>query len=405
VGALLRLLWLEDMEYKFDERFMFDASGRIGPSQPWPWTGMTSGVGLPNPGMSIWVFVLLRKLFLADRPVELARAVVIMNVLALGCILYFAYRVVSSSEREFWLWALALVAVNPTAIQLERKIWAQSVLPVFSMLLLLGFWNRKTRWGAFLWGVLGACVGQIHMSGFFFGLGLLLWVLVWDRSEGQRLPEARWLPWLAGAVLGSLPLIPWLTHLGSLPHQAHGFSWLRPLGMNFWFLWATAPLGLHLGYSLGTSAFLDFLRTPVMKGGIPTYLCALAHSVALGAGAWIFWQAGKAVRRQLAQHPGTLRELVGIGGTPTAFVKSAGLFGFGLLLTLSTVKIFRHYLIIAYPLQYLWLAHLALPEKGGRIALSVLLSALLLLSVLFLTYIHLNHGAAHGDYGVAYQFQ
>jgi hypothetical protein len=56
LGILYRNVWVRDMEWKHDEQAMFEASQRTGgPS----WVGMRSGVGLPNPGMSRWVFIAL----------------------------------------------------------------------------------------------------------------------------------------------------------------------------------------------------------------------------------------------------------------------------------------------------------------------------------------------------------
>ena len=74
-------------------------------------------------------------------------------------------------QREPWLWALSLSAVSPLAMLSQRKIWAQSMLPIFCALFLIG-WLRRNRYsGACLWGFIGAILGQIHMSGFFFAAG------------------------------------------------------------------------------------------------------------------------------------------------------------------------------------------------------------------------------------------
>src|SRR3954452_9971203 len=107
-GAALRLVWLSDMEYKTDEMYMFERLMRVGVSEPWPWLGVPSGVYIRNPGMSVWVFLALGKLAGAADPVALCRAVALLNVAALGALLWLSLRVVKPSEREPWLWALAL---------------------------------------------------------------------------------------------------------------------------------------------------------------------------------------------------------------------------------------------------------------------------------------------------------
>src|SRR5215208_698789 len=80
-GVVLRLLWPADMEWKADEQRMFARSSAIGVSEPWPQVGMASGVAVPNPGLSIWIFVPLARV--AGNPVALAQLVQLVNVAAL----------------------------------------------------------------------------------------------------------------------------------------------------------------------------------------------------------------------------------------------------------------------------------------------------------------------------------
>jgi hypothetical protein len=115
VGALLRLAWGRDIEFKHDESFMFERAMNAGISEPFPWVGMPSGVGTPNPGLSIWLFVGLARLFNIVTPPGLARAVQLSNVIALALAMIFALRLVERRERQWWLWAIALACVNPRA--------------------------------------------------------------------------------------------------------------------------------------------------------------------------------------------------------------------------------------------------------------------------------------------------
>ena len=62
IGTALRLIWVEDMEYKEDEEYMFLRHLRVGSSESIPWLGIPSGVYIKNPGMSVWIFLLLGKL-------------------------------------------------------------------------------------------------------------------------------------------------------------------------------------------------------------------------------------------------------------------------------------------------------------------------------------------------------
>ena len=75
-------------------------------------------------------------------------------------------------------------------------------------------------------------------------------------------------------------------------------------------------------------------------------------------------------------------------------------------MTLSCVEIFRHYLIMTYPLEWVWLSRLSLRDsRWGRTYLAALWLAQLLITVSFLFYIHTTHGDPSSDYGIAYQFQ
>ena len=168
LGAGLRLIWVQDMEYKLDEAWTFDRARAVGETERFPWVGMLSSVEIRHPGMSIWVFLYLGKLSGTDDPTQLARACQLVNIAAILLLVVFALRAVPRAERESWLWATALVCLNPLAVLMHRKIWPPSILPLFTMMLLVCWWYRDRRWGALAWGLAGAILGQIHPAGFFF---------------------------------------------------------------------------------------------------------------------------------------------------------------------------------------------------------------------------------------------
>ena len=139
-GATLRFTWNADMEFKGDESWMYQRAVHVGRGEPWPELGMPSGVGLRNPGFSVWLFVGLSHLTGATTPLQLERGVVALNVAALVLLAFFIWRCVPEDEREIWMWAAALAAVNPLGLLLQRKIRAQSTLPLFCVLFLWGWW-------------------------------------------------------------------------------------------------------------------------------------------------------------------------------------------------------------------------------------------------------------------------
>lgn len=400
VAAVLRLTWTEDMEYKGDERFMFGQSQVIGVTEPWPELGMPSGVGLRNPGMSIWIFAILAKVVGAKTPLALDQAIIFMNIGAFALLILFAYRIVPAKEREAWLWAGALAAVSPLAVLLQRKIWAQSVLPIFCVLFLIGWFRRDRYWGAILWGIIGAVLGQIHMSGFFFAAGFVLFAAVLGQGRPVR---ARWLGWLAGSALGAITLLPWIRYV--LTNQEHGppFSWSTVLTFRFFRYWLSDALGLGLDYSLG-GRYLDFLRYPLLFTSKDFYPALYLHGVAMAVGALILIATlihGLRFASSLRSAWRSFRAC-----SETTFTLFAAFFGYGLLLTFAGVLVWRHYMLVTFPLEWLSFSFLALAYvRRPRRALFVLWVTQLALSITFLGYIHDNHGAPDGDYGPTYKSQ
>jgi hypothetical protein len=275
------------------------------------------------------------------------------------------------------------------AILFSRKVWVQSVLPLFSLLAIAAWWRRGRRWGAFAWGFVGACLGQIHMSGFFLAGGFAAWTVLFDRRS------ARWRWWLAGSVLGALTLIPWIGHVLSHGSSAHR-GLLNVARLWFWRMWLAHPLGLDMRESFG-SDFDHFLAYP---GG--THGVAIAYLAILAATVWIAIGAARA----LWPRRGEWRALLLGRESDTTLALGAAFWGFGILLTLTGLFVYRHYLIVAFVLPFLFVAWAALLRPaGGRRALAVVCVAEALLSAGYLGYIHSHHGAPGGDYGVTYAAQ
>lgn len=390
---------------------MFDQTQTAGISAPIPTLGMESGVGVRNAPLSIWVFLGLGRLSGADTPPELARAVQMLNIVALAGLLVLACRWREPHLREAWLWTFALVCVNPLAVYLHRKIWAQSTLPFFCVAFLWAWSNRERRVGALLWGLVGMWLGQIHLSGFIFALAVALSTAASDvLRPGNR--RAAWIPWLVGSGLGALTMLPWLNYclqlerdhsLGQVFLRWFDFPILHSL---YWQLWMSGPLGLGLSSSLGDHEFLDYLKYPII-GGTSTYVIGLAHLLILGL-------AGTALFRFLARawrEPVSLENaILGKPGADTHLLLVAAFIGYGILLTLKVglISIPRHYLLITFPLEWLfWVLIFQQAFSAARVRwlLLGLWSCQLTLSVGYLGYVHVNQGARTGDYGVGYQYQ
>ena len=408
-GFFLRILFVQDMEYKEDEEYNFTVTQR----GDWPWIGMPSGVYIPNPGMSVWAFTTLARLTHATEATQLARSLQLFALLGICLLLPFALKILKpQDDRRPWLWAMALALVNPFAVLYQRKLWPEPFLPFFSMMMLAGWWRRETWLGAFIWGLIGACLGQIHMSGFFFAAGFFICTLIFRSQETER-SQVKWVSWLIGSVLGAMPLIPWMMHILAHPVQESVTkSWIDALQAKFWVFWVTNPIGLHLGNPLGLlrgqsnwAQISDFVRYPLISNGgsdHATYLNGLAHLVALGAATFIL---ARGIRATLLKKTAKNLHL-----TNRELAIRAGLWGFGILLTASLVNIRRYYLMVSFPLEFVWLTSLAFAgsatttriARSVTLALGALWGAQLVMSACFVSYVHVHEGATQGDYGDAY---
>lgn len=407
IGLLFRLVFPGDIEFKADEAFTFERVIAFGSGTPWPWTGMNSSANIPNPGMTLWVFLGLGKLFAVRSPIDLARAVALMNCLSLVALFLFAafaFRDEKSEERSIWLWAAALAAVNPVLIILQRKIWPQSMLPPFVLAMFI-FWHFRNRpWGAFCWGLVGALLGQIHMAGFFAAAGLVLWTMLAEKARARTSWRFHWRTavfWIGGSVLGALPLIPWvLATVRSLHSNENAFKAIRLLLFKFWNYWLAGAFGINLSYSLGDE-FWEFLRYP-LSGGNPAFVAAIAEVSAIACLVAVmvllirYWQGRK----------WPIREIAFGDASETALAVGAMLWGMGLLITVSGAAVHTHYLLATFPIQFVWLAQACHRfGKYGRRLLQVTWVSQFLLSAIFLRYIHVNGGAPKGDFGVSYSRQ
>jgi hypothetical protein len=402
VGAVLRFAWLDDMEYKGDERWTFDRSQRTPLSEPWPAFGMPSSVGLLNPGLSVWVFVVLAKLFSAQDPVALCRAVVVCNAAAFVILCVVVRYAIADAERDAWLFGLALAAVNPIALVLERKIWPPCVFPIFCAAFLAGWLCRDRAWGAALWGLVGAALGQIQMTGFFWAAAFTIWELAFGRLRASR-PKTQWRAWLVGSAVGALPLVPWLRYVASQHGYGRPYDGRAVLELCVFRNWFADALGLGLDYNLGRD-YGTFLRYPPFGDhSLRPALFLQAICVAMGAAILAFavgalWRGR---RSTLGAMLGRLRRI-----DETAFACGAAFVGFGVLLNFTVVAIYHHYTVVTFPLEWVGLSYLALAYAPfPRRLLGILWFAQLALSVTFLCYIHEHGGAIHGDYGRAYRAQ
>jgi hypothetical protein len=399
-GAALRLIFPTDIEWKADEQWTYVHAAQMLHGGGWPPIGMPSSVGAPNPGLSLWVFAGIDRLFAIRSPPDLAHAIALLNVAALALFAAFAFLAVAPAKREPWLWAVALWAVNPVAIILERKIWPPSVLPLAAVALIWAWWGRKSWPAAFAWGALAALMAQVHMGVALFALALAAWTWAQDR---RAFP---WTPWLAGSVVGALPALPWL--LAMLGHGSGARLHLTAPSVSFYMRWVSQFFGYGAQYTLGKAGFADFLAGPQL-GGFATHLLAAVQIALIAAAVGVLVRGGRTL---VGKGSPKVRSLV-FGDSPETLLITAAVWGYGGLLTATTfigAGSYRHYMIVITPIMALWTAMTVLWSDGGwkqgraRTILLVLCVGQAAISLALFSYLH-GHGGVQGEFGLSWRAQ
>lgn len=392
-GAILRLVWLDDMEWKLDEQWTYDRV-RFAAIEPTPWLGMPTSYDVRHPPGTVWVFQALGWLVDARSPVELARATATLNVLAVLAMIAYARWLLPRSQRETWYWAAALAAVNPVGVLLQRKIWPPSVLPAFVILLLIAWQFRHRRVGALAWGAMGPILGQVHPVGLFVAAGLVGWAGLFDRRQ------VRWGCWAIGSAVALVPLVPWLEYAlaATADCAISQRTWINACTPKFWLRCLTEPFGFDARYALGRD-FPRLLSKPEI-GGVASWGLGVVHALLLaGCLSWwcclgwrILWQ------RQSLHWTDPAR--------PTEFTLGAALVGFAAVFALSGLPMHRHYMLAVFPLPQVLLATTLLRwTRWGRAWLALLVLGQLAVCVGCLHFIHTAHRPISGDYGTPYSVQ
>lgn len=377
-GSALRLAAPREFEFKADEARMLELVRTARATGELPWLGMPTSQGVRNPGMSVWPFVALSHVFGSDG-FGLTQSVRVLNVVALAAAVAFGLWRLRGDDQHVWFAGLLLAAVNPQEVVLHRKLWAQSILPVFALLLLWFWLDRKRSWRhAAALGATAAVITQIHPSGMFIVAALLAGAL----GDRQR-RDVCWGAAAVGFCTLAWPLYFWVEHIismaiepapgGAVPVSLQ--SWLlNVVSLRYVHLLLTNVAGVAMRHSLG-SHFGAFVSQPVV---LVAHL-ALVVVTLMAIGRWVLRRCPVAAQE--------LKPLL-----------VWGLLGTGILMTVAGVFVQRHYYLGLFPLPYVAFA-LALQGNKSRTPVYVVAALQLVVSVAFLIFIHVNRGAPGAEFG------
>jgi len=324
----------------------------------------------------------------------LTRGVQALSLIALALLFWFAARRGSPPEREVWLWTAALASVNLIAIVYARKVWLPDPLPIFCVIFLIGWSQRHTTVGALVWGIAGALLGQVHMSGFFYSAAVLLVTALLARTK------VRWRAWLVGSAWGMIPALPWLRYVWSNRPALHASVAALPrtaLNLDFFRVAFEISLSRTAEFKLG-GHFQEYLGYPLVFG-IATHGVHVARMLLFVIGAIVLLVAAaagcKALARSATRRAPSDTELCLLNVALT-----------GLLFSIAAVPNQPHYHLMVFPLEWLWIpiAAIAFLPKA-RIWLMAVWLGSAVCTLGFLQFIHRHCGAPNGEYGIAYRCQ
>ncbi len=411
LAAWLRLRELDLVEFKQDEadavnlaRLLIDGHLQT--------VGLTSSVGARNP--PLFVYLTAIPLALRDDPLAATAFVGVLAVVAVA-LTYVVLR--SRFGALAALAAAALFATAPWAVLYGRKIWAQDLLPVFTVSLLWSLFlvleRPRSRVVLFV-PVLLCLTFQLNFS----AIALVVPAVA---VLAYRTREVHWRAFAAGIGVSVLLLAPWLSY-----EARHGFGDVVTLvtegrgdggsavpgaGSIEAVRETTRLIGAtNWDYVVGTSRALF-----VTDAGAAWTLGKAASLLAIGLlGVGLVTSTVRIVRGARRRRRWPWVELDADGGRRALLL--VWLAGVWLsYATSATDRVFPHYLIVTYPVSFavqaVGLADVVAAARGGlrRVAtvgavaaLAAVVAAYVAFTLSFHRFLEKRGGAA-GDYGVVYR--
>lgn len=210
------------VEFFHDDAMVSTMAQELVSGERFPFTGIISSVGIPNPPQTIYTIAL--PFLISPHPAVAVAFVMGFNVIGVGLLWLIAHRYFG---RIAALIAGLTYALSPWAVHFSRKIWAQEYHTPFILLAILlalyGFWEASRRsedqpvrtsqfWAqvltlpVLLWGL------QIHFAAWF-----LLPIYAWLLWAGRQ--RIRWGALGLSLVLSALVMLPYIIGLAQTLEQ------------------------------------------------------------------------------------------------------------------------------------------------------------------------------------------
>jgi hypothetical protein len=144
VAAVMRFGQAGIVEFFHDDAMLSSLAQEMAAAQSFPFTGINSSTGIPNPPTSVYVMAI--PFFINSNPMTAIYFVMALNVIGVGLLWFIAHRYMG---RNVALVAGLAYALSPWAVLYSRKIWAQEFHTPFILLGILlglyGFWEASTE--------------------------------------------------------------------------------------------------------------------------------------------------------------------------------------------------------------------------------------------------------------------
>jgi hypothetical protein len=201
IATILRVLFLQNMEFKQDEMEMVHMAINLARDHiPYVVGNLTSHGNRNPPGL---LYLLSLPALISHHPIHITFLITFINIMAV----FMTYRL----TRIFVGWKAATVAAllfacSPWAIRCSMKVWPCNCVVFFSLslCLLLRTWYEKGGfWCSLLVGITAGMMSQLHFSSLLLLIGIITFSLtLFPKIPWRRLPVVLlafvllWLPYV-----------------------------------------------------------------------------------------------------------------------------------------------------------------------------------------------------------------